>query len=72
MVIFFILFSAIVSCVTNRMADVLNLPNGGYGYLGVCNDSVATIQAAMHEAITMFPCVWAGHAKTYMAESYAV
>lgn len=24
--------SAIVSCVTNRMADVLNLPNGGYGY----------------------------------------
>ena len=39
---------------------------------GVCNDSVATIQAAMEEPVTMFPCILAGQAKTHMAQTYAV
>lgn len=39
---------------------------------GVCNDSVATIQAALEEPVTMFPCILAGQAKTQMAQTYAV
>jgi hypothetical protein len=39
---------------------------------GVCNDSVATIQAALEEPVTMFPCILAGQAKIQMAQTYSV
>lgn len=64
--------TAMVANVTNRLADEHNLPNGGYGYLGVCNDSVATVQAALSEPVTMFPCILAGQAKIQMAKAYGV
>lgn len=63
--------SAIAS-VTNVAADRLRLPNGGYGYLGVCNDSVAAVQAALGAPVTMFPCILAGRAKATMARTYQV
>ena len=35
-----------VAAVTNKAADRTQLPMGGYGYLGVCNDSVAQLQVS--------------------------
>jgi hypothetical protein len=65
-------FAAMIANVTNHLADEHQLPNGGYGYLGVCNDSVATIQAAMNEPVTMFPCILAGQAKIQVLKAYDV
>lgn len=41
-------------------------------YLGVCNDSVAIIQAALREEVTMFPCIVTGRAKHKMSQLYKV
>lgn len=64
--------AAMVANASNRMADERHLPSGGYGYLGVCLDSVATIQAGLGQAVTMFPCNISGQAKTRMAQTYQV
>jgi hypothetical protein len=64
--------AAAVACATCHMADELNLPHGGHGYLGGGNDAVATVQASMHETVTLYPCMMAGQTKTYMAEYYNV
>lgn len=45
---------------------------GGYGYLGVCHDSVAVVQAAMQEEVTLFPCLLAGQAEGVMSKMYTV
>lgn len=45
---------------------------GGYGYLGVCHDSVAIVQAAMQEPVTLFPCLLAGQAEVMMSKMYKV
>lgn len=44
----------------------------GCRYLGVCNDSVAIVQAGLGEAVTMFPCILAGRAKHKMSQLYQV
>ncbi len=41
--------------VLRKTARFLNLPVDGYGITGVCNDSVAMIQAAMGRPITLYP-----------------
>ena len=43
---------------------------GGYGYLGVCHDSVAIVQAALQQEVTLFPCLLAGEAETIMSQMY--
>lgn len=53
-------------CVCRRHLPVL------CRYLGVCNDSVGFIQAALGEEVTMFPCIVAGHAKHAMTLLYKV
>lgn len=45
---------------------------GGYGYLGVCHDSVAVVQASMQEEVTLFPCLLAGQAESVMSRMYTV
>eukprot|EP00892_Ulva_mutabilis_P000379 jgi/Ulvmu1/10341/UM061_0024.1 len=63
--------AAMVATATNNTADELDLPNGGYGYLGVCHDSVAIVQAALQEEVTVFPCLLAGQAETIMSRMYS-
>jgi hypothetical protein len=64
--------TTVIASATNIAADRLRLPNGGYGYLGVCNDSVAAVQAALGEEVTMYPCILAGRAKATMSRTYEV
>jgi hypothetical protein len=61
-----------VAATVNCTADRLKLPNGGYGYLGVCNDSVAMVQASLQEEVTLFPCILAGGAKTILGSAIKV
>lgn len=61
-----------IGSAVNKSADRLNLPNGGYGFLGVCNDSVAMVQAGMRMAVTQFPCILAGQAKTVVGAAIMV
>jgi len=61
-----------IGAAVNKSADRLNLPNGGYGFLGVCNDSVAMVQAGMGTAVTQFPCILAGQAKTVVGAAITV
>lgn len=61
-----------LSSVINVTADRLRLPSGGYGFLGVCNDSVAMVQAALGEPVTQFPCLLAGQAKTIIGSAVKV
>ena len=61
-----------LSAAVNISSDRLRLPSGGYGYLGVCNDSVAMLQAAMGEPVTQFPCILAGQAKAVISAALKV
>jgi hypothetical protein len=61
-----------VAAVVNKAADRLGLPFGGYGYLGVCNDSVAMVQAGLGEQVTQFPCILAGAAKVTVSQTFEV
>lgn len=61
-----------VSATINRAADRLKLPSGGYGYLGVCNDSVAMVQAGLQLPITQFPCIVAGEGLSVLARTFQV
>jgi hypothetical protein len=62
--------TTVIGSVINKCADRLNLPNGGYGFLGVCNDSVAMVQSGTGCPVTQFPCILAGLAKTTMAAAF--
>lgn len=64
--------ASVVAAVTNYTADRSRLPNGGYGTLGVCNDSVAVVQAALGAQVTMFPCILAGSSKRALQLTYQV
>lgn len=43
---------------------------GGYGYLGVCIDSVAVIQQALANECTMYPLLLGGTAKMMLLNAY--
>lgn len=48
------------------------LPNGGYGYLGICMDSAAAIQQALTGQVTLFPLVLCGKVKSRVMLLYKV
>ena len=51
---------AVVSITFNRMAAELNLPFGGYGILGMCNDSSTLIDFAIHGKTNAYPLLSTG------------
>jgi hypothetical protein len=61
-----------IGLVVNKAADRLGVPNGGYGYFGVCNDSVAMVQAGLGEKVTQYPCILAGAAKATISQAFEV
>jgi hypothetical protein len=64
--------TTVIASVVNKSADRLKLPNGGYGFLGVCNDSVAMVQAGCGCPVTQFPCILGGQAKVTIAAAFKV
>jgi hypothetical protein len=62
----------VILSVENKSADCLKLPNGGYGLLDVCIDSVAMVQSGCGCPITLFPCILAGQAKITIVAAFKV
>jgi len=56
--------STVSSIALNITATRSRLPNGGYGYLGICMDSTASIQMALTGKTTLFPLILGGQVKT--------
>ena len=63
-------YSTVVSVVTNCTADLDHVVIGGYGYLGVCLDSVAAIQQALTGECTLYPLFLGGAAKMSVLDMY--
>lgn len=55
-----------LSAVNNELVSKLGLAAAGYGYTGVCNDSVAIVEGATFglDKISVFPLLLAGQART--------
>ena len=63
---------SIISAVTNAQADADRIVLGGYGYFGVCCDSVALLQTTLGEkrGTTIYPLLLGGGAKTCLMNAY--
>ena len=57
--------AAMEAVVFNVTGTRLELPHGGYGLMGVCNDSAAIIQYALSGKVDIYPLKWS----IYHAES---
>lgn len=62
----------VISAVTNAVADIDNIVVGGYGFMGVCLDSVATLQHALTGTCSIYPLFLGGAAKMYALDGYAI
>jgi hypothetical protein len=60
----------VISCVTNLVADSNHIVLGGYGYMGVCLDSIAVLQQALTGSCTMYPLFLGGAAKMNLLDGY--
>ena len=63
-------FMSAISAVTNSCADVDSIVVGGYGFMGVCLDSVALLQHALTGTCTMYPLFLGGAGKTSLLDGY--
>lgn len=61
----------VISAVTNAVADVDHVVLGGYGFMGVCLDSVALLQQAITGRCTLYPLFLGGVAKTSLLDGYS-
>ncbi|VEU45151.1 unnamed protein product [Pseudo-nitzschia multistriata] len=52
--------SGIMGCTFNRIGTDMDLPFGGYGVLGVCNDTAALIDRAVRGSTNMYPLLSTG------------
>ena len=62
----------ILACTFNRIGTDMNLPFGGYGVLGVCNDTAAIVDFAVRGQTNMYPLLSTGrfliHTAKYLME----
>lgn len=52
--------AGLVSCTLNSVATRLDMPTGGYGWLGVCNTSAAVIEMTLTGRTDMYPVLSLG------------
>ena len=52
--------SGILACVFNQIGTEMDLPFGGYGVLGVCNDTAAIVDFAVRGETNMYPLLSTG------------
>jgi hypothetical protein len=58
--------ASVMSVLSNVAAQQTSLAMGGYGFLGVCLDSVAVLQLAIGAKCTIFPLLLSGQARAIM------
>lgn len=63
-------YASHVMNVYNYVGSKWNLPMGGYGYTGVCLDSVALLQRAIFGHTTVFPILVGGTVKVEIAQVF--
>jgi len=61
--------SGILACAFNQIGTEMNLPFGGYGVLGVCNDTAAIIDFAVRGETNMYPLLSTGRFLMHIAKS---
>jgi hypothetical protein len=52
--------SGILACTFNTIGTEMALPFGGYGVLGVCNDTAAVVDSAVRGSTNMYPLLSTG------------
>jgi hypothetical protein len=60
--------SGLLACTFNSMGSVMNLPFGGYGVLGVCNDTAAIVDFAVRGTTNMYPLLSTGRFLMHTAD----
>mmetsp|Transcript_11117 Transcript_11117/g.25852 ORF Transcript_11117/g.25852 Transcript_11117/m.25852 type:complete len:689 (+) Transcript_11117:234-2300(+) len=58
----------IVGCAFNQIGTEMDLPFGGYGVLGVCNDTAAVIDRAIRGETNMYPLIATGRFLMHIAK----
>lgn len=61
---------ALVSVTFNRIATEQNLPFGGYGILGMCNDSATIIDLALRGTTSAYPLLSTGRYLNHIVSSF--
>lgn len=61
-----------ISAVSNCIADENHVVVGGYGFMGVCLDSVALLQQSLTGTCSMYPLFLDGAAKMYLVQGYRI
>lgn len=59
--------AGIVACTFNQIGTEMDLPLGGYGVLGVCNDTAALIDVAVRGSTNMYPLLSTGRFLMHIA-----
>ena len=57
----------IVACVYNQIGTEMELPFGGYGLIGVCNDTVALVDRAVRGETDIYPLMTTGRFLSHTA-----
>lgn len=52
--------SGLLACTFNSIGTEMDLPFGGYGVLGVCNDTAALVDCAVRGSTNMYPLLSTG------------
>jgi hypothetical protein len=60
--------SGILACVLNQIGTEMDLPFGGYGVLGVCNDTAALVDVAVRGETHMYPLLSTGRFLMHIAK----
>ena len=63
--------SGILACTFNQIGTEMDLPFGGYGVLGVCNDTAAIIDFAVRGETNMYPLLSTGRFLMHIAKFLA-
>jgi hypothetical protein len=63
--------SGILACAFNQIGTEMDLPFGGYGVLGVCNDTAAIIDFAVRGETNMYPLLSTGRFLMHIAKFLA-
>ena len=61
-----------ISAVSNCIADENHVVVGGYGFMGVCLDSIALLQHSLTGTCSMYPLFLDGAAKMYLVQGYKI
>jgi len=62
--------TGILACAYNQIGTEMDLPFGGYGVMGVCNDSAALVDFAVRGETNMYPLISTGRFLMHLAKFF--